>query len=393
MAEKSEPLGQQIVLSSNKQKSLGTDRLQQYISNTTLLQTVTLSVLLVTLVIHLLVFAEEILLPVTFGFFLSILLYSPLRLLQRLLIPKAVAALLLVITVITGLLASGYTIRESALDLLQSMPQVIEEIRNKTFVVEQAIEDVQQQTSEVEIALSDVMENSPAEETQVVIADDLSLQDQIVEEAVSTLWLSSVTLLLCYFFLVGGDALARNIASIFNSRQKQVQTFRLFRKVREHISNYLGVTLVVNLGYGLVIGLILYFLGIELAILWGLGAGILRYVPFVGTIITVSLISVITLTYHDNLTLIILVPCVVMVINFITGSLIEPLVHSHHFKLNPIAIFISIIFWGWIWGAAGLFIAIPSLITAAVICQHIAPLSKLYLIVCLQPAPQRSKPA
>lgn len=359
--------------------------LRQVINRAPLLQTVTLSVLLLVLIIHLLVFAEDILLPVTFGFFLSVLLYKPMCFLQRLCIPKALAALILVITVISILLTGGYTIRESAADLLQTVPQVIEKLRQKTFAFGQAIEDVQQQTSKVEIALADVIESSPQEKTQVVIADDSSLQDQIVEETMSILWLSSLTLLLSYFFLVGGDALARNIATMFNSRRKQIQTFRLFRNVRQHIANYLGVTMMLNLGYGLVIGLILYTLGIEYALLWGLGAGILRYVPFVGTIITITLIGVVTLTYHDNLTVIILVPCAVMVINFITGSLIEPMLHSHHFQLNPIAIFIAIVFWGWIWGAAGLFIAIPSLITAAVVCQHIAPLSKLYLVVCLQP--------
>jgi len=333
---------------------------------------------------HLLVFAEDVLIPLLFGFYLSTLLYRPARSLQSLLIPQSVASLFMVALVALALAAAGNSLRSSADRVLRVAPELIEQFRDRALAVEEALDDVREDTGRVKDALADVMESDDRAAQTVVLKDAATLEDRVLAEAARAVWLTSLTLLICYFFLVGGDELVRNIAMVLPTRRRRVATFRLFRMLRSHLASYLTATLIVNLSFGLVIGVVLFLLGVELPFLWGIAAGLLRYIPFVGSIVVIVAVTAVTVQQGPALPLLVGVPLFVLVLNFVTGNLIDPLVHSRNFQLNPIAIFISIIFWGWIWGAPGLLIAVPSVITLAVVCANSPRLANVYLVLCFK---------
>ena len=112
-------------------------------------------------------------------------------------------------------------------------------------------------------------------------------------------------------------------------------------------------------------------------LLWGITAGFLEFLPYVGVVIGTVAISVTALLTFNNITHILLIPCVFFTLSSITGNVISPVLQGRGLELHPIIIFIAVIFWGWIWGVIGALIAIPLMSIIKIVCDNIKPLNRL----------------
>ena len=373
-------------------------------SDSLLIRTTHIVLLLMSLM-YLLVFAQDILIPLVYGFFLSTLLYRPMRLLQKTGMPKVIAAMLPLLFFFSALCICLYFSKAPAMEMGAKIPKIIHQIKGEMGLLTAEIDKVTEHAKNIQDAVGDVVgdkqvqthDQTSASQSEFSSTSQIGASpveqvprpgaeygDSVLESVFHSLWLVLISFLLCYFFLIGGDPLSRNIAAFRRSEKGSQQVFQLIREVRANLSRYLAVALVVNLAFGLMVAAILFFLDIDMFWLWGLLAGLLRFIPYLGPLIALVMVTVATASAHIHMPDLFIAPGAMLILLFIFGNFVDPFAHAQRFKLNPIAIFVSIVFWSWIWGVAGTFIAVPILVVLVAVCGETERLKRFYYILCTQ---------
>jgi predicted PurR-regulated permease PerM len=121
---------------------------------------------------------------------------------------------------------------------------------------------------------------------------------------------------------------------------------------------------------GIFLGIGMYLLGMPNPVLWGVMAGFLVFIPYVGPLIGISIVSLVALLTFDSLGRILLVPAIYLALETLQGQILTPMILGFRLALNPVAIFISLILWGWIWGITGALLAVPILTVFKIFCDH-----------------------
>ncbi len=167
-------------------------------------------------------------------------------------------------------------------------------------------------------------------------------------------------ILLCLAFILFDDPLSFvKIRKSFSMRTTLL-LMRTFRNVAQQINRYLITKLVVSLLTGLSYYIILKVIHLELALMWGILAFLLNFIPTFGSIIVTFLISLIALIqFYPNLTSLGAVILAMVGVQTILGNIVEPIFQGMQLKLSPMMILVSLIFWGWLWGPMGMILAVP----------------------------------
>jgi len=149
------------------------------------------------------------------------------------------------------------------------------------------------------------------------------------------------------------------------------------RQAEASISTYLITALAINVGEGLVVAGALYLLGMPNPALWGALVVLLEFVPYLGAITIMIVLTIAALTTFDSVSHALLIPAAYLAVNLIQANLVSPLLYSRRLTLNPVALFVGLAFWWWIWGIPGAFIAVPLMATFKIFCDHIATLAPI----------------
>ena len=169
-------------------------------------------------------------------------------------------------------------------------------------------------------------------------------------------------LLVVYFFLSGWTRIRRNLITRRASFGGAMATARVIQEVVDDTSSYLGTITLINVGLGVIVATILWLFGMPYPAMWGGIVALFNYIPYFGPILAALLLGLGGLmTYNDIWTA--LVPAAIMVgAHLLEANVLTPLVVGHRLTINPIMILISLSFWGWVWGTAGMLLAVPLLI-------------------------------
>ena len=152
---------------------------------------------------------------------------------------------------------------------------------------------------------------------------------------------------------------------------------QIARKAESSISTYLITALAVNVGEGIVVAIVLYFLGMPNPALWGAVVALLEFVPYLGAVTIIVVLGVAALTVFESVTHALLIPAAFLAINLLQANLVSPLLYSRRLTLNPVALFVGLAFWWWIWGIPGAFVAVPLMATFKIFCDHIDSLAPI----------------
>jgi predicted PurR-regulated permease PerM len=121
----------------------------------------------------------------------------------------------------------------------------------------------------------------------------------------------------------------------------------------------------------------MYFLGMPNPLLWGVMAGLLHFIPFLGAVVGISIVTLVAAMTLDTIGSILLVPASYLGLNLLEEYLCVPLVIGRRLMLNPVVLFIWLIFWGWLWSVPGALMAVPLLAIVKIVCDHIKPLAAI----------------
>jgi predicted PurR-regulated permease PerM len=176
--------------------------------------------------------------------------------------------------------------------------------------------------------------------------------------------------MLMLFLLAGGPPMLARMSAALASDLQATHMLRVITAVRTELSRYYGGLALINLGLGLATAGVMALLGMPNVLLWGAVAGVLNFIPYVGSAITLLLLSVVAFVTFPNVGHVALVAACYLGLATIEGQVVQPLVIGRRLELNPMIVFLALWFGGWFWGVAGIVMAVPALVALKVVSAN-----------------------
>ncbi|HUP93444.1 MAG TPA: AI-2E family transporter [Burkholderiales bacterium] len=320
-------------------------------------------------------FARSLLLPVVLAILLSLILYPAVRWLKRAFIPEPLGAAFIVVSLAAFLGTGLYQLFEPASDWIAKMPRITEQIERKLWSLRKSMEEVSKAAAKVE-ALATV-EGPAKPRTAEVVTRPPSLMSRVVANTQDLLVAAAATLVLLFFLLASGDLFMRKIVRMLPTLTDKKKAVALARTIQTAMARYLFTITCINVGLGLATALMLHFLKMPNALLWGVMVALLNYIPYIGPAVSGAILTIVAFITFDDLGEILLVPLCYFALETFEGQFVTPLLTGRSLTLNPVMIFLSMLLWGWMWGVVGALIAVPILMTLKIFCDHIESLNAI----------------
>ena len=330
------------------------------------------TLLLVIALFYTLYFARAFFLPVTFGLLLNLLLSPFVRTLKRAHLPEPIGAALVVLSIVAAVGVGGYFLADPAQEWIAKAPQSLAAANIKIRKLRRPMEQVSKSADQMARAATT---GSTTPRAQEVTLAGPSLMDRFVQTSATFLAGALETLVLLYFLLASGDLFLQKLTKMLPEFRDKKKAVAIARETETSISMYLSTVALINVLEGGVVTLIMWALGMPNPVLWGVLVLFLEFIPYLGALIMVGVLTLAALSTFDSVAHIVAVPASYLAVNLLQAYLLTPLLLGKRLTLNPVAILLGLILLWEIWGVAGAFIAVPLLATFKILCDHIETLA------------------
>jgi predicted PurR-regulated permease PerM len=185
------------------------------------------------------------------------------------------------------------------------------------------------------------------------------------------------TLVLLYLLLASGDLFLQKLVRVIPTLGNKKRAVEISHEIQQNISNYLFSVSLINIGLGVVVSGGLYFMGVPNAAIWGVLVALLNFVPYFGPVAGIIVLGVVGLLSFDTLWKGLLPLTWYFSLHLLEANLITPVLLGRRFTLNPVVIFVSLIFWMWLWGVPGALLSVPILVSIKVVCDRVPAMSSV----------------
>ena len=332
-----------------------------------------LGTLAVLAVIYTLYFASAILLPFALAIVLYLLLSPLMRFLnRRLRIPRALAALLLILGLFVLVGGVGATISVPASYWVGRAPEAVSKLEQKLSFLQQPITYAQQGYDK----LNGMMGGAPSDGGHTPsgapgMSSLTSLGSSILIGTKALLGDGFTILLLLFFFLSSGDTLLRRLVEVLPTMEDKKRAVEIASEIEENVAGYLATITVMNLLVGVLSGLQVWLLGLPDPLLFGTVAFLLNYIPILGPMTGVLLFFVVGIFVFSNPLFAFAPAGVYLAIHVLEGETITPMLLARRLTLNPVLVIVSLFFWDWMWGVPGALLSVPFLAVAKIVCDRL----------------------
>lgn len=334
-------------------------------------------ILAVLALMYTIYFAREFLLPIVFAVLLSFLLSPAVRVFSRFRVPPPLSAGIIILALLAAIGLAGYELSGPIQRIAADAPRTLATAQGKLAKLLRPIERASKTAEQVATAATATgVTSGPAKPTAVVVQGPSLLTRAFgtTQRLVGTVL--EVTILL-YFLLAAGDLFLQKLVKVLPERGEKRLAVQIARGTESSISTYLLTAATVNLVEGAVVAGVMYLWGMPSPFLWGALVAVLEFIPYLGALTMVAILAVAALTTFDSVGHALLVPASFLLVNVIQGNFVSPLLLGHRLALNPVAIFVGLAFWFWVWGIPGAFIAVPLVATFKIFCDHIEALASI----------------
>lgn len=331
--------------------------------------------------LYTLYFAKTLLLTLIVTFLLALLLSPLVTLFRRAHVPRVISALVLVTLLFAPFSFLGVQLAQP----VQKWAQLLPELSN---VLDEQIDSI---NSAIQSGGKPVVKTPPKEQSngfsffgwfgdEPVEAQDPeqnSEQNMVTERikqgglevlvnmlAAAPLMIAQLLtgLVLILFLLIFGPGLFHAYVLGLKNAHNEQQVIHLATTIQTELSRYIGTISLINAGLGACTAIALKILGVEDALLWGVLAALLNFIPYVGSVICFGILSLAGLTQYGIEALALLPPLTYLVLNLVESQVVTPTVLGRKMRLNPLIVMLWLIIWGWLWGAVGVLLAVPLLV-------------------------------
>lgn len=213
----------------------------------------------------------------------------------------------------------------------------------------------------------------PADATNPVGFDIVSIVKpavSLVTPAIGELFVFFGALL---FMLLGRDWLRRVFVVFFDDREARLRMLRILNDIERNLADYLSVVAVINFAVGIGAGLIAWLSGLPDPVAWAMLGFVLNFIPYLGALILEAAMLLVGLVTFPTLAFALVPPLLYAAMATLEGHFITPSIVGLRLTLNPLVVFLSLVFWTWLWGPVGAFLAVPVLIVGLVAADHLFP--------------------
>ncbi|TGQ30671.1 MULTISPECIES: AI-2E family transporter [unclassified Mesorhizobium] len=325
----------------------------------------------ILMAVYALYFGRAFFMPVILAFLLALTLTPIVRFLRQHGVPDALSATLLVLLSLIFVAGAGYLLSGPVIELINNASTIGMQLTERLAQLRQPFEKIMQISHQLE----GLTQTSQEPDVQKVAVAQSGMLSSAAGNILSAGTGITIVFVLSLFLLASGTMFYEKIIQSFASLSEKKRALRVVYDVEREISHYLLTVTIINAGLGTVIGLGLWGLGMPNPMVWGAAAALLNFLPYVGALMTIILVTVIALISFDSISFALLAPAFVLLCDIVEGQFVTPLVVGRRLEINAVAIFIAIAFWSWLWGFVGALMAVPLLVVVKVFCDHFEGLS------------------
>ena len=349
---------------------------------------ISLVVLAILAGLFVLQWARAVFIPIMLSVLLSYA-FSPLvNWLEVKRLPRWLTSAVLLLGILGALGSGAYLLRLEAARLITALPAAAQKLgqalKSNNGKSDNALETVQKAAAQIEQATRDSAAATGAARgaTRVVIEPSrFNIKDYLWTGTIGLFALIgqvAVVVFLTYFLMLSGDAFRRKLVKLAGpSLSKKKVTLQALHEIAGQIQRYLQVQLLTSVLVGVLTGLALMFLGLENATAWGVVAGVLNMVPYIGSLITAAASALVAFLQFGSINMAMAVGGASIVIHTLVGNLLTPWLTSRASQLSPVAVFIGLLAWGWLWGVWGLLLGIPIMMIVKSVCDRVEDLKPI----------------
>ena len=331
--------------------------------------------------------AQPVLVPLVLGMIVFYALCPLVDRLEKLAIPRGVSAAALLLILVCGVGASVVSLQDEAVSLVETLPEAVKKIRvaareewsdsGKTIEkVQRAADEINRATEEdATAAVPRGVTRVQVEEPKFDIREYLWTSALGAAAAVSS---ALIVLFLAFFLLASGDAFRRKWVQLSGPTLSSKKiTVQVLNEIDAQIKRYLGVQVLTSAIVGVASGLAFWAIGLENAAVWGVAAGVLNLIPYLGAIVTTGGTALVAFLQFGTIGMTLAVACISLVINTLEGSWLTPWLAGRASRMNAVVVFSGLLFWGWLWGGWGLVLGLPIMMVIKAICDHVEHLKPI----------------
>lgn len=333
-------------------------------------RSVAITGLFVLAVFYTLYFARSFFLPIVLALLLDFLLSPVIRFLKRLHVPEPVGAVIVVAALLGLIGVGGYNLAGPAREWADRAPDSIQKVQSRLRDLRRPVEQVSRTADQVEAAT-----NIGKSGVQEVVVRGPRMSERLFGSTQSLLTGALEIFVLLYFLLAVGDLFLQKLIKVLPLLKDKKKAVMIARETESSVSTYLVTVALVNSALGVIVALVMWLVGMPNPLLWGALAAVAEFVPYLGAGAMLIVLSIAGLVTFPHLGRAFLVPGSYLAVNLIQANFVSPAVLGRRLTLNPVAILIGLVFWWWLWGVGGAFVAVPLLATFKIFCDHIESLA------------------
>jgi predicted PurR-regulated permease PerM len=348
--------------------------------------------------------AREVLIPITLAVLLTFVLSPVVMLLRHIHVPRVLAVLLSVLFAIIVLLSLASVIGVQVGSLASDLPRYASSIETKVGAVRgfatnrierlvsrlgRGVQNANEGKAVTPNAASTAPQGTVQKpipvEVQKASPTPLEIAQRILSPVLAPLEDTLIVLIVAIFILLQKEDLRDRLIRLFGSGDLH-RTTTAMDDAAHRLSRYFLSQLGINAVFGVIIGVGLFFIGVPSPVLWGILGTLLRFVPYIGSVISGTLPTLLAAGVSPGWDMAIETAALFVVVETITGQFVEPMVYGHSTGLSPAAVVIAAIFWTWLWGPIGLILSTPLTLCLVVLGRYVDRLEFLDVILGDRPA-------
>jgi len=307
--------------------------------------------------------ARSLLLPVVSAFVVAMMLGTLSARADRYRIPSLVTAIILWLLVIGVFYGVIVLLASPVVEWIGKAPDIGRNIQEKLHVLDRPLAALQE--------LRDAL--LPSEKKGSIGVDIMTFVQPALLVVTPAIGQTFIFFGTCFFMLLGRARLRRVLIAFFDEREARLRMLKIMNDIEHNLTGYLSIVAVINIAIGICGGFAAWVAGLPDPIAWAVLGFILNFIPYIGALIMEAALFMVGLVTFPTLTHALLAPLLFLALATLEGHFVTPTIMGHRLTLNPLTVFLSLVFWTWLWGPVGAFLAVPLLIMALVMVDHLFP--------------------
>lgn len=312
--------------------------------------------------------ARDFFIPVVFAILLEAIFRPVVRALEKLRVPSTLGAAIVVLGLIVIFTIIGLSIAGPVQGWVSKVPEQFSAARGKIEGIRKSFEQVTHLANELEhVGRGPTTAPAPA---PVPAADGRGLVVRFVGSTFQIVTSLLEILLLLFLLLASGDLFMQKLVKIIPLWRDKKAAVQIVGEAQSIVMGYILINAIVMAGQGVVVALVLWALGMPSPWLWGIFTFVLELIPYIGAATMIILLTIVSFATFNGLGHTLLIPASYMVITVLQSSVISPYVYGKRLKLNPVAVFVGVLFWWLLWGVPGAYLSVPIIATLKILADR-----------------------